>query len=97
MNIKQSEMNDLLPKVHAAFKNIIFDSLGIVKMKNSDLFISGWYVAVISLAYSLRILRTDINYLSIFTLIMTIILIILLSIDGLAHGHFKNKISGIKK
>ncbi len=96
MNRKRSGVNDLLTKFHFTCKSIIFDSLGIIKMDNSDLFISGWYVAAISLAYSIRMMRTDINYLSVFTFAMTIILIFLLSINGLAHGHFQNKIPGKK-
>ncbi len=97
MNRKRSGVNDLLTKFHSTCKSIIFDSLGIIKMDNSDLFISGWYVAAISLAYSIRMLRIDIHYLSVFTFTMTIILIFLLSVNGLVHGHFKSKIPGIKK
>lgn len=89
MKVKQSGMNESLSGFHSTCKSIIFNSLGILKMENSDLFISGWYFAVISLAYSIRMLRTEIAYLSVFTFVLTIILIILLSVNGLSHGHFK--------
>ena len=97
MNKKRSGMNEFLSEFHSTCKSIIFDGLGIKKMNNSDLFISGWYAAAISLAYSIRMLRTDIDLISVFIFIMTIILLLLLSVNGLVHGHFNNKIPGIKK
>ena len=97
MKKKRSGVDELLTKFHSTCTGVIFDGLGIVEMDNSDLFISLWYVAAIFLAYSIRIVRVGINCHSVFTLTMTIILISLLSLKGLNHGHFKNRIPGIKK
>ncbi len=97
MNKKQSGVDELLTKFHTTCTGMIFDGLGIEEMDNSDLFISLWYVAAIFLAYSIRIVRVETNCLSIFTLTMTIILILLLSLKGLSHGHLKNRIPGNKK
>ncbi|MEN8223679.1 MAG: hypothetical protein ABFR36_10565 [Acidobacteriota bacterium] len=96
MNIKKNGLTGLISEFHSNCKKVIFNALGIRRTGNSDLFISGWYAVVFFLAYGIRMLRTDINCLSVFIFLMSITLILLLAAWGMANGHLKNKIPGEK-
>lgn len=94
MNINKNGLKELIPEFHSNCKNVIFNALGIRETGNSDLYITGWYTTVFFLTYGIRMLRTEINCLSVFIFLMSIILALLLGAWGLTNGHFKNEIPG---
>ena len=94
MRTKFSGGKNILLSLHNGCRNVIFDALGISNIKNSSLFIAGWYLGGFCLAYSIGLLRECFNFYSLFVFLLSIVLIILLSISGLSRGHLKNRIGG---
>ncbi len=92
MVTKLSQGNNKLFSLHNGCRRVIFDALGISEMKNSGLFIAGWYLGGFFIAYSIGLLRRGFNFHSLFVFLLSIVLIALLSISGLSRGHLKNRI-----
>lgn len=91
MGDKFSKGNNVLLSFHCGCRSVIFGALGIREMENSGIFITGWYLGGFFLAYSIGMIRRDMDVHSLFTFFLSLILIILLSISGLSRGHLKNR------
>lgn len=75
-----------LSSLMGIFKEIIFNSIGIAGIKYEEIFMFGWWVAVACLTVGIARLRMSVNFLSIYTFILSIVLIVLLSIFGKIAG-----------
>ena len=70
------------------FRNTVFKSLGVEKIKFEEFYMLGWWIAFCCLVTAISELRRCIGFLSVYTTLLTFILIFLLILLG--------KISGVK-
>jgi len=93
MDKKLLKGNDFPLRFHRGCRDVIFNALGIRKMKYSGFFIAGWYLGGFFLACSIGMLRKVPDIRSLVSFFLSILLIILLSFSGLKRGHLKNRVS----
>ncbi|MEN8153480.1 MAG: hypothetical protein ABFR75_05605 [Acidobacteriota bacterium] len=75
-----------LSSIVGIFKEIIFNSIGIKGIKYEEVYMFGWWAAVACLTVGIARLRMAVNFLSVYTFILSVILIVLLIFLGRIGG-----------
>ena len=86
MKKSKNDVRLSISSIISIFKGIIFNSIGITGIKYEEIYMLGWWITVAFLTVGIARLRMSVNFLSIYTFILSVVLIILLIIFGKIAG-----------